>query len=132
MTHIVGVCVSVSLCVAVPVAYAESWALTLFLTPDCSHNAEVVRGTVACVRWYLEVQESGGLLVELHDLGTVLPQVQDLVGQGMQCVVDACSSEREGITETPAVLFQHGDRVIRAAGYPDVERIWTYRQDHEE
>lgn len=132
MTHIVGACVSVLLCVAVPVAHAESWTLTLFLTPNCSRNVDAVRDVAAFMRRHPEVQGSGVLLAELHDLGAMLPQVQEVAGQGIQFVVDAGAAERAGLTETPAVLFQHGDRVIRAAGRPDVERIWTYLQDHEE
>ncbi len=124
MTHIVGVCVSVSLCVAVPVARAESWTLTLFLTPNCSRNVDAVRDVAAFVRRHPEVQSTGVLLVELHDLGAVLPQAQDLFSQGIQFVVDAGAAEREGLTETPAVLFQYGERTIRATGRPDVERIW--------
>src|SRR5712692_8047072 len=71
-------CVSASLCVSVPVAHAESWTLTLFLTPNCSRNADAVRDVAAFVRRHPEVQGSGVLLVEWHDLGAVLPHAQDL------------------------------------------------------
>jgi hypothetical protein len=131
MRHIVGVCVSVSLCVSAPVAYAESWALTLFLTPNCSRNADAVRNAGALSRRHLEVQRSGVLLVEVHDLGAMRPQVQEVAGQGMPWVVDAATAEREGLTNIPAVLVQRSERTIRAAGRADVERIWRSLQDHE-
>jgi hypothetical protein len=131
MTHIAGVCVSVSRCVSGPVAHAESWTLTLFLTSNGARNVGAVRDAGALLRRHPERQRSGVLLGEVHDLGAMRPQVQEVAGQGVPWVVDAAAAEREGLTNTPAVLVQYGERTIRAAGRPDVERIWRSPQNHE-
>jgi len=124
MKHLGGVCVSISLLVSVAVAHAESWALTLVLTPTCSRNVDAVQDVALFLRRHPEVQGSGVLLVELHELDTVLPHVRELVGQRMQFVVDPTATERLGLTETPVVLFQHGEQTIWATGRPDLERLW--------
>ena len=124
MKHLGGVCVSISLLVSVAVAHAESWTLTLVLTPNCSRNVDSVQDVAMFLRRHPEVQGSGVLLVELHDLGTMLPQIRELVSQGMQFVVDPTATERLGLTETPAVLFLHGEQTMRATGRPDLERLW--------
>ncbi len=124
MKHLGGVCVSISLLVSIAVAHAESWALTLFLTPNCSRNVDSVQDVAMFLRRHPEVQGSGVLLVESHELDTVLPHVRELVGQGMQFVVDPTATERLGLTETPVVLFQHGEQTLRATGRPDLERLW--------
>ena len=82
MKHLGGVCVSISLLVSVAVAHAESWALTLFLTPNCSRNVDSVQDVLMFLRRHPEVQGSGVLLVELHELDTALPQVRELVSRG--------------------------------------------------
>ena len=124
MKHLGGVCVSISLLVSIAVAHAESWALTLVLTPNCSHNVDAVQDVAMFLRRHPEVQGSGVLLVELYELDTVLPHVRELVGQGMQFVVDPTATERLGLTVTPVVLFQHGEQTMLATGRPDLERLW--------
>jgi len=126
MTHIVGACVNISLCIAVPVAHVESWTLTRLLTPNCMGHAEVVWDVAACVRRPPEVQSGDVLLVEWLDLGVILPQVQMMAGQGIPCVVEAAGVTRAALTEAPALLVQRGERTIRVTGRPDMERIWSH------
>ena len=124
MKHLGGVCVSIPLLVSVAVAHAESWTLTVVLTPNCSRNVDAVQDVAMFLRRHPEVQGSGVLLVELHALDSVLPHIRELLGQGMPFVVDPTATERLGLTETPALLFQHGEQTMRATGRPDLERLW--------
>ena len=102
----------------------QQWTLTLFLTPECARNEEAVRAVRGFLHRHRDISGKGVLIAELEEVSHFIPHAKTLFGQGLTFTVSTAAAQEHGITETPAIVFQQGDRRVWVTGVPDLEEVW--------